>query len=335
MGARDPCTAVLVGELAIHLLLMLGPLIAIALPVHWSVKALAFLVTTLGALGVATNTHTAAHGAASRRPGVNLALSVVHPLMLGLSITHWARKHNRDHHEAPNVLGVDGDADLSPYFALNEEQVQAVGPIGRWYYRRQAMLLPAALFGNSFYMLFDSWHGMLRGLVTERREFRHWLDLSAMLLHVVGWLLVPAWFFGFASVLGVYALRLFLLGPAMYGVFAPGHFPRQASYVAGPSDEADVVFRRAACSINFRTNRWGRFLCSGLQYQVEHHLFPEISHVHYPAISALVEEHCRARGYPYHCLGWLEGLWGSFRTFVHPKPVFHSWAAVWRCNQLR
>ena len=60
-------------------------------------------------------------------------------------------------------------------------------------------------------------------------------------------------------------------------------------------------------------------MCAGVEYQIEHHLFPTISHVYYPEVSRLVAEFCRRHGYPYRSVSWARGIWESFLTFARPK----------------
>lgn len=65
----------------------------------------------------------------------------------------------------------------------------------------------------------------------------------------------------------------------------------------------------------------GRFLCAGLDYQIEHHLFPGISHVYYPEISRIVKAYCETHGYRYRTLGWGEAVMKSLGVFYRPKRV--------------
>ena len=81
------------------------------------------------------------------------------------------------------------------------------------------------------------------------------------------------------------------------------------------------MLRQAATSVNFRTGFVGRLLCSGLEFQIEHHIFPNLSHVYYPQVRPLVEKLCREKGYPYRTMGWGEAIWKSYKVFWEPKAV--------------
>jgi fatty acid desaturase len=76
--------------------------------------------------------------------------------------------------------------------------------------------------------------------------------------------------------------------------------------------------------VNFQTGRIGGLLCAGLQYQIEHHLFPGMSHVYYPEASKIVRAYCDRHGYPYRTLGWGEAVWKALLVFYRPKPVFRG-----------
>ena len=66
----------------------------------------------------------------------------------------------------------------------------------------------------------------------------------------------------------------------------------------------------------------GKYVLGGVQYQIEHHLFPDCHHHHYPAINKLLIEFCEENDLPYNELGWPEGIWESFKVLYRPKEVY-------------
>ena len=74
---------------------------------------------------------------------------------------------------------------------------------------------------------------LVAGLRGAGRSRQHWIDLSAMLLHYVVWLAIPMAFWAPVHVAGFYALRVVLMGYAMFAVLAPGHFPLEAVCIQG------------------------------------------------------------------------------------------------------
>jgi linoleoyl-CoA desaturase len=140
-------------------------------------------------------------------------------------------------------------------------------------------------------------------------------------LHYVIWLVIPMVFFLPLHVVGFYCLRILLMGYAVFAVLAPGHFPAEAACVSNEEKDCDYVLLQTAATVNFRTGWVGRLVCSGLEYQIEHHLFPNLSHVYYPELAGAVREFCHANGLPYRCYSWPVVLWKSWRTLQAPPPV--------------
>jgi linoleoyl-CoA desaturase len=290
-----------------------------------AVRILGIVISSFGCMGVGTNTHTSTHYGTSDKRWVNEALSYLgYPMFLGLSATYWWHKHVALHHPAPNVVGVDSDADLLPWFAITADEVEASSGLRRFYYERlQFWTLPLLLSLNCFGMQKGGWAHLTRVLChSKRRRNAHWIDLSAMVLHYVIWIGVPLLFWPLAEVAEFYILRNILLGYAMYAILAPGHFPAEAQRTTdGARHGAEFFAIQTAGTVSFRTGLLGRFLCSGLEYQVEHHLFPNISHVHYPEVSAVVQEFCAEQGLSYRSYSWAMALWKSWVVLRFPQQV--------------
>jgi fatty acid desaturase len=228
------------------------------------------------------------------------------------------------HHPSPNVVGVDTDADLLPWFAITADEVHASSGFRRFYYKRlQFWLFPLALALNCFSIQMAGWAHVMRLLRDSKgRKSGHWIDLGALVLHYLFWVGVPLLFWPASTVVVFFLMRTIVLGYAMYAVLAPGHFPAEAQRTTDEvRRESDFFAIQAAGTVSFRTGRLGSFLCSGLQYQVEHHLFPNISHVYYPQISLTVRKLCAEQGLPYHSYSWATALWKSWMVLRCPQPV--------------
>ncbi len=324
LGWHRKATRKILFELMIHLTLALGGIGIFIISENLLVQVLGMLVSTVGSLGVSTNTHTSSHYATSEKKWVNELLTYFgYPVFLGLSATYWWNKHVVVHHPNPNIMGLDKDADIMPWFALNQEQVNQTSGISHLYYSKlQWLVFPFALALNSFSVQKDGWRYLLRHLRDPAlRKPAHWIDLGVLLLHWTVWVFLPMIFFPTTTVLSFYLLRLGLMSYAMYCAFAPAHYPVEAVCAQSHNTKADYLIRQTATTVNFH---WGficRFLCSGVDYQIEHHLFPEISHVYYPQISQLVKQYCQKHGYPYRSLSWGAAIWKSWMVLRSPKPV--------------
>ena len=317
-------------QLAVGLALHLGTIALFIAVDHWIVRIIALYLITYSGLSVATNTHTSSHNASLRSSALNKALTYFgYTFLFGTPANYWWNKHCVLHHPTPNVLEVDGDADLLPFFAVNQRDFQKAGPIARAFYRIQWLFVAVLMAFNVFFTQLQGYRFMFTSLFDpKRRRAGHWIDLGTVILHYIVFIGVPMFFFAPLHVLGFYALRNALMGYAMFAGFGPGHFPDGAVFMDKSLISEDYVFRQTATTINFRTGFFGRFACSGIEYQIEHHLFPGVPHVYYPEMSKLIEEYCKQHGYPYRTMGWVESLWQSFLMFYRPKKVYTDVATM-------
>jgi linoleoyl-CoA desaturase len=330
-GYFERPTARQLTQFTVHLAIAVGAAALAIAAETWWLRAGAVFLSSVGTLGAGMTTHSASHFALARQRRVNEALTFLgFPVLLGLSATWWWHKHVAVHHPAPNVVGIDGDADLAPWFALTEEQARDGGPLRRFYYRHlQWLLFPIVLGITGFRMQGFGWQHVVRAIRGGGpRSRKAGIDLAALLAHYGLWLGLPMLMFPAGDVLVVYVARIICMGYGMFAVLGPGHFPIDASAVAAGHHKSDYVLLQTSSTVNFRTGVIGRMVCAGLEYQIEHHLFPDISHPHYPRVARHVEAFCRAHGYPYRTYGWTRAIWEALRVFYKPKPVHHEMGAL-------
>jgi linoleoyl-CoA desaturase len=324
-GWYKKATGRILFELLIHAALALLGAVMFLSYHNLGLRALGLLISAFGSMGVGTNTHTSTHYGTANKRWLNEALSYFgYPMFLGLSATFWWHKHVVLHHPAPNVVGVDEDADLLPWFAITADDLRGSSGLRRFYYKRlQFWLLPLALAVNCFAIQSAGWIYLIQKLChPKQRKAAHWIDLCAMLLHYGFWLGLPLLFWPLLPVVGFYILRVTLLGYAMYAILAPGHFPAEAQRTTDEARREVSFFElQTAGTISFRTGAAGRFLCSGLEYQVEHHLFPNISHIHYPEVSLAVQAFCAEQGLSYRSHSWGLALWKSWQVLRFPQQI--------------
>jgi fatty acid desaturase len=307
-------------ELGLILLMLLGGLVMMLMSDNLGVQIAGLFISTCGCLGMATSAHTSSHYATSNSRPMNRFLTYFgFPFFFGVSATYWWNKHVVVHHPVPNIVGLDDDIDLRPFFAITESDD---GRARRLYYRLQWILAPLALALNEFNIQRSGWIFLVKRLRDPKQRRRsHWADLGTLVLHWGTWVVLPMFFFPPLHVIGFYALRMALMGYAMFVAFAPAHFPDEAVAAGAKEGSADFILRQTATTVNFRTGPFGALLCGGVEYQIEHHLFPAISPRHYPALAKVVSAFCREHGYPYRTLGWWEAIWKSLVVFYRPKRV--------------
>jgi fatty acid desaturase len=326
---RKP-TGRILAELAFHLALVVGGIALVVRFENWWVKALGMLVLTWGSLGVSTSTHTSSHYATSDRRWVNRALTYFgYPFFFAMAATYWWNKHVAVHHPTPNVIGFDDDVDLMPFFAINEKEFEESKGLQRAWFKVQWLFIPFLIALNYVNVQFTSWRYLYKCLRDpSRRTGAHWWDVVAIAGFFMAWLVIPGLLFGWKNAIIFYTVRAALVGYALFVAFAPAHFPAEAVFLDREIEnraeyfrKADYILLQTSTTLNFRTGFFGRLACAGVDYQIEHHLFPGIPHVYYPEMSVLLRQFCEENGYPYQTLGWWEGIWKSLAAFKTPRPV--------------
>jgi linoleoyl-CoA desaturase len=247
--------------------------------------------------------HDANHGAYSSHSSVNRLLERTLD-MLGASSYLWRWKHNVFHHTYTNITEADHDIELSPFARLAPSQ--PLLPAHRFQH-----IYMWALYGFIvFHMHFvEDFLNVKRGKVGEhdfpRPKGIRLIEVFTSKLFVLGWaLILPMFFHTWWVVLLYYAVGWFAVGLILGVVFQVAHcfdeveFPDPEPGTLRMSDgwAEHQVRTTADFAPNGRLITW---YVGGLNYQIEHHLFPKICHVHYPRISKIVREVCGEYDIPY------------------------------------
>jgi linoleoyl-CoA desaturase len=273
-------------------------------PVAWWLAVPLAVALALGMAAIAFNVaHDGGHSAYSRRRWVN-RLAAGSLDLIGASSYLWHFKHGV-HHTYANVAGHDTDIDLGRLMRLCPTQPR------HWFHRWQHLYL-WLLYGLSSarWHLYSDFQEVAVGRVGPHpvRRPRGW-DLAGFvagkvasvgLLLVVPLLLHPWW-----AVLPAYLLVMGVLGVTTCVVFQLAHCVGQADFPlpadGPPPAMADCwAVHQVQTTVDFAHDSRGlTWLLGGLNYQIEHHLFPRVSHVHYPALAVIVEATCREYGVRY------------------------------------
>jgi linoleoyl-CoA desaturase len=246
--------------------------------------------------------HDGGHRAYSNHQWVNRIMAMSLDLMGGSSYM-WDWKHNSIHHTYPNITGHDDDIDVGFMGRLSPHQKRY------WFHRAQGIYL-WLLYG----FLAIKWHfyddfynvavGRIGGHKVPRPKgwdlvvfiggklvFLSWAFIIPMLLH-------PIW-----AVLLVYIVAAFTSGVVLSVVFQLAHCVEEADFPMPDSTghmETDWALHQVQTTVDFsRRNRVLSWFVGGLNFQVEHHLFHRICHVHYPHLSKVVEGVCKDFGIRY------------------------------------
>ena len=330
LGFHRKLTGKILFEGVFMVTLMCGGIIIFFEYHSWWVKAFALWFSSLGLLAITTNAHSSAHYATSDKRWLNWTLQLVeYGFFIGLSATYWRNKHVVVHHPTPNVVGLDDDIDLLPWFALDEKAFNEAKGFKRWWFEHQWYLVPIIINFNALNLLYSSYKFLWKALRNPKeRRALHWIDLGLVLAHYAVFMFLPMLWFPPLYCVAFWVVRYFGAGWAIFIAFAPAHFPAEALFLSkGNKDRAeylrnrDFVLLQCATTCNIRTTWFGNLFCGGTDYQIEHHLFPGISHPHYPKMAPYVKRWCEEHGYPYRTVGMLEGFWKSWMAFRYPKPL--------------
>lgn len=225
-------------------------------------------------------------------------------LLVGMSYGWWQHKHTR-HHANPNKIGSDPDIEL-PVVSFTPEQVDRrakdYGPFLGWLMAHQGMFFFPILLLEGLSLHASS----VRRVVSREPLRRRPIEIVFLSIRIGGYLalvflvLSP----GIAAVF--LAVQLGLFGVYMGLSFAPNH----KGMPMVPADvKLDFLRRQVLMSRNIRGSRLLDVAMGGLNYQIEHHLFPSMPRPHLRKASGTIKEYCVA-----HDVRYTEtGLWESYR----------------------
>ncbi len=292
-GLFERCEARSWGKLA-FLLSTVGLLLVAhaTLPFWWSV-ALVPLTGFFCAISAMMG-HEGSHRGLSDSAWRNdLMFNITFPLFSGVSGRYWHWKHDVQHHAHPNVAEMDPDILLWPMASTAIEHRRS-GPIRQWYQRN----FQGATFWPLCFMLVWSMRGsavaFLAREVREKGVTRDWLvDASLMSAHAVAWLVLPTLFFG-PWALALYAGVWTIVGIVLSLIFAPAHIGLPVV-----TDTKDTWRLQFETTRNLILPRWMSFFFIGLDYQLEHHLFPKIPHQRLPEVAKITRAWAAKNGVPY------------------------------------
>ncbi len=311
-------------ELLAHILITIAGIILFVAFENTLARILSSLIMASGLLGIGTHTHNSAHNASTEKKTIDEFLSLFgYSVVLGFSAIFWKYKHNIVHHSNPNIIGVDEDVNLMPFFAVTEMDAKNAGFWGKFYYRRlQGIVFPFMISLTAFNIQRQAWAYLIPVLMNKkRRKTVHWVDLACNGLHILTWLILPMLFFAPLAVIEFYILRNVLIGYALFFMLGSSHLPNEAVCSVEDQKHQEFALKQTVATINIRTNWYGRFIMAGLDYQIDHHLFRGISYTRLPEVSELVKEYCKHHNYPHRTLGVLEAGFKTIKVFYKPKPV--------------
>ena len=270
------------------------------------VMLLLAMVTGLGVAGIGfAVAHDALHGAYSENPRVNRLLGCTMDLIGGSGYL-WKITHNIIHHTYTNIHGTDEDLAVSPLLRLSPHA-------DRHWFQRYQHIYALGLYSLTtlFWVFVKDFKYLLKRDLGPYADRRHsGKDVASLFAGKVvyySWSVVipflvidrPWWQIG----LGILAAHL-VAGFALGIVFQLAHVIEETAHPepdsAGAMPDSWGVHEMETTANFGPHSRLLRWYVGGLNYQIEHHLFPRVCSIHYPAISAIVRRLAAEHGLPYH-----------------------------------
>jgi linoleoyl-CoA desaturase len=272
--------------------------------------------------------HDANHGAFSRRKWVNSLLGLTLN-MIGGNAFFWKQKHNILHHTYTNVEGIDDD--IAQTKLLRQSPSQEWRPVHRYQHRYLTLAYGLSLFSwiwvNDFLKYFRKRVNNNPLQPMSRKE--HLVFWASKLFNITTWILLPILFAGPLAWITGLTITFLTTGVVISWVFQLAHAVEGPEFnpagLNGSNIEMEWAAHQVRTTANFAPqNKVLSWYVGGLNFQVEHHLFPRIAHVHYPALSRIVRQECEKFGLPYHCFPTLGAAIESHRNTMRElgrKPV--------------
>jgi linoleoyl-CoA desaturase len=271
-------------------------------PVGWAITECVLLGCAVAAIGF-NIMHDGAHGSFSTNRYINM-FAAFSLNVLGGSSFMWNVKHNIIHHAYTNVDGVDDDIDIQPWMRMSGSQKKY------GFHRFQHFY-----FWVLYCLLYILWIFVLDYQKYFKSKIGN-MPLKKMSVkdHIIFWCFklfnaflfvgLPIAMLGFTNWLIGFLIFTCVAGLVLSLVFQLAHTVEHTSFPIPDADSGKLddewAIHQIKTTANFATrNRLVSWLVGGLNFQIEHHLFPKISHVHYPQISKIIRQACQEYGIQY------------------------------------
>jgi linoleoyl-CoA desaturase len=242
--------------------------------------------------------HEGGHQSFSKHKWLN-STSAYFLNVLGGNSYFWKIKHNINHHTYTNIEGMDSDIDVKPFMRLHQSQPRY------WFHKFQHMYF-VLLYGISYivWIFYHDFEKYFTGKIAangtpqpldKREHYIFWLTKG---FYVTIYLVLPIIMVGFVKALIGFLIITFICGLFISVVFQLAHIV-EGTHFPQPDTESNKIeqewaIHQVSTTANFATkSKIVSWLLGGLNFQVEHHLFPRVSHIHYPKINQFVKETCQ------------------------------------------
>ncbi len=256
--------------------------------------ALGLVLTQFGFLG-----HEAAHRQMFKSSAWNEWTSrVLSGAFAGLSYSWWRDKHNR-HHANPNREGHDPDIGPGAIAFTRDIVSQRTTGFAGWFVRRQGWLFFPLLTLEGLNLHAESVRALLRPGNGSHRRLEAIVVGTRLTSYVVALLvLLPP-----GKAVAFFAVQMAVFGLCLGGSFAPSH---KGMPIVPPGMTIDFLRRQVLMSRNVKGGWFIELAMGGLNYQIEHHLFPSMPRPNLKLVQPLVRDYCTEHGVSYSEVGLMQ-----------------------------
>lgn len=256
---------------------------------------LAFVFTQFGFLG-----HDTGHYQVSKQKWLTTLIGFPINFVLCMSRSWWVTEHNT-HHANPNILEEDPHTFI-PLIAFTKEQAREARGLGRTLMRYQAFYFPFMLFFEGLGTRLASALFLLKRGEEAKHRF---IEGFLMIVHAVVYFGLLFWILEPWQAIIFFAVHQGVFGFYMGSVFAPNH---KGMPVFEKDNNLGYVRLQVLTARNVRNSRITDFLYGGLNYQIEHHLFPNMPRNNLSKAKPIVKAFCKEIGIPYYETGFLRSV---------------------------
>jgi linoleoyl-CoA desaturase len=263
--------------------------------------------------------HDGAHNALHGHKGLNKFLFYLSFNALGANAYLWGLRHVQSHHLFPNVDGCDADIDDTWVLRLSPNR-----PVYR-FHRYQHIYAPVLyLFYSLIWVFYKDFKILNKKRLANLRNIRHprsevWLFFILKALYIYLALLLPIQLSGYSmgQVFVGFILMHFGLSYAFIFGLIGSHFSDEAHFqnldARGYLPHSWAIHQLITSVDYHAQSPWANIIFGGFNAHSAHHLFPKVSHIHYPAISKVIEDQCHKYNIPYKNLTIGEAIRAHFR----------------------
>lgn len=266
-----------------------------------------FIIMGVAAAGIGFNVmHDASHKSYSRNAKLNAFITFMGGDFIGASTFMWNIKHNILHHTYTNIEGLDDDIAKYPLFRFSPDQKK------HWWHRFQSFYaLPLYSVSTLNWILINDYIKLVSKKIPPQELHitpkDHLMFFVGKVINISFFIILPTIIVGWQVLLG-FVLMHVVIGTILAIIFQLAHVVENTDFVGhhniiennnNISDE--FMIHQIKTTTNFAMHKKAlSWYIGGLNYQVEHHLFSNISHIHYPAISKIVQTVCKEHNITYN-----------------------------------